>query len=228
MSGFSWWPLRSLRSTSRADAFSLVLVLLCSAGAAGAADQGPLEVLERLSRTLRGQEAWHATYDQEYVPAGMTLGDTAQGEVWIAWPDRARFTTGRPAVREMALDGRSVRLVDLELDTCDDHRVSDDEWARIPLAAVLDPRGTVDRFTLVEVEGGVVLVPRTPGGVAKVELIVGAGGMPARVVVIDVQGARNRLDFHDWRPSDGPPGGCWLPEPPAGVNCSSDDPDTVP
>jgi hypothetical protein len=228
MNGSSWWPPRSLRSTSRAEISILALVLVCSAGAAGAAGEAPLEVLERFSRTLRSQTAWHAVYDQEYVPAGMTLGDTAEGEVWVAWPDRARFTTGRPPVREMALEGRVARLVDLELETCDDHRVSDDEWARIPLAAVLDPRGTVDRFTLVEADGGVALVPRIPGGVARVELVVGADGMPSRVVVIDVQGAVNRLSFRSWQPSVGPPGGRWMPEPPAGVTCSSDSPDAAP
>lgn len=222
MNGSSWWPPRSLRSTSRAEALALALVLLCSVGVSTAGDEGPLEVLERLGRTLRGQAAWTATYDQEYLPAGMTVGESAEGRVWVAWPDRARFSTGRPPVREMALDGRSVRLVDLELDTCDDHRVSDDEWARIPLAAVLDPRGTIDRFTLVEKEGAVELVPRAPGGVARVVLSVGADGMPARVVVVDVQGAENRLEFHDWRPSQGPPGGLWLPEPPPGVTCAAD------
>jgi outer membrane lipoprotein-sorting protein len=227
MNGFSWWPRRSLRSTSRADTLVVILALLCSAGVAAAADKGPVQVLERLSRTLRSQTAWHGTYEQEYVPAGMTLGDTAEGEVWVAWPDRARFTTGRPPVREMALEGRSVRLVDLELGTCDEHMVSDDEWARIPLAAVLDPQGAIDRFTLVEVEGGVVLVPRTPGGVAKVELVLGTDGMPSQVVVTDVQGAVNRLTFREWRPSEGLPGGRWLPDPPAGVSCSSDDPGEI-
>ncbi len=203
----------------------LALALVLSAWVAGASESGPLEVLERLNRALRSQTAWHAQYDQEYVPAGMTLGESAEGEVWVAWPDRARFTTGHPTVREMALEGRDVRLVDVELETCDDHRVSDDEWTRIPLAAVLDPQGTVDRFTLIEAEGGVALVPRTPGGVARVELNVGADGMPSRVVVTDVQGAVNRLSFRAWKPSGGPPGGRWLPQPPAGVACSSDDPE---
>ncbi len=199
-----------------------VAIGLCLA-AASWASAGGLDTLEELGRTLRSHSAWCARYDQFYLPAGMSAGDEAHGVVWVAWPDRARFSTTAPVAREMALEGRRVRLVDGELGSCDDHVVSDDEWARVPLAVLLDPRGAVERFTIVdEPSGRLVLVPRDGGGVARVELLLGTDGLPAEVVVVDVQGARNRLLFAGWEGPCGPPGGRWLPEPPAGVTCADD------
>jgi hypothetical protein len=176
--------------------------------------------LESLGRALRQQAHWRAAYHQEFVPSGMTEGEEVDGTVWVAWPDRAHFRAGDPVVRVMGMEGRRVRLVDLEIPSCDDHLLSDDEWARIPLAAVLDPRVAVDRFTVLELGvRGFALEPRTPGGVARVEVTLGADDLPESVVVIDPQGASNRLDFTDWVAAPEPPGEGWLAAPPAGVEC---------
>jgi hypothetical protein len=124
----------------------------------------------------------------------------------------------------MGLEGRLVRLVDAGVPSCDEHRLDDDEWARVPLAAVLDPRGAVDRFTVLEHgDHGFVLVPREPGGVDRVEVVLGEDDLPDEVVVIDPQGATNRLRFADWYGAVGPPDGSWLPEPPPGLECVSDE-----
>jgi hypothetical protein len=143
--------------------------------------------------------------------------------VWVAWPDRAQFRAGRPEVRRLGLEGRVVRLVDYEVASCDDHTLTEDEWARIPLAPILDPSAALDRFTVIDTEGpGFALVPRDPGGVARLEVELGPDRLPARVVILDPQGAANRLDFRDWRPAAEPPDGGWLPEPPDGVECVDD------
>ena len=116
-------------------------------------------------------------------------------------------------------------MLDLELSSCDDHQLSDDEWARIPLAAVLDPKTAVDRFTVLGLDGGgLALVPREPGGVARVEVELDAGNLPARVVIVDPQGATNTLVFSDWDPRPSPPDPGWLPLPPSGVECLEDGP----
>lgn len=180
-----------------------------------------MALLEDLAATLRAQPAWTTSYHQEFLPAGMTVGERVDGNVWVAWPDRALFRSGEPVVRLMGLDHRRVRLVDLDVPSCEDHLLSDDEWARIPLAVVLDPRAAVDRFTVLEIgDRSVALVPRSPGGVARVEVVVGGDDLPDRVVVLDPQGASNRLDFDDWHPAQGAPDGSWLPERPAGISCS--------
>jgi len=198
-----------------------VAVLLCLAGEVRA--DGPIERLEALGAVLRREPAWSATYDQEYLPAGMTAGEEETGTVWIAWPDRAYFRFGTPVVREMGMDGRRVRLVDMEVDGCDDHLIDDDEWKRIPLAAVLDPKSAVDRFTVLEHGAdGFSLVPHDPGGVARVDVVLRADRLPDEVVVTDPQGATNRLRFGTWAVADGPPEDSWLPEPPPGVECVSD------
>ena len=71
------------------------------------------------------------------------------------------------------------------------------------MAAVLDPRGAVDRFTVLEHgDRGFVLVPREPGGVDRLEVVLGGGDLPEEVIVVDPQGATNRLRFTDWQKSD--------------------------
>jgi hypothetical protein len=195
-------------------------VLVVSASIATAQSEGPIERLEAIGRGLRGQPAWRASYHQEYVAAGMTAGEEADGKVWVSWPDRALFRTGDPVIRMMGMGGRRVRLVDLEVASCDDHRIDDEEWARIPLAAILDPKQAVDRFSILDLgDYGVVLVPREPGGVARLEVFVGSDRLPTEVVVIDPQGATNRLQFAGWQPAEGPPGGQWLPASPPGIEC---------
>jgi hypothetical protein len=184
-----------------------------------------MENLESLGRVLRSKPVWTASYHQEYLPVGMTLGEELDGRVWVAWPDNALFRTGDPTTREMGLQGRRIRLLDRELPSCDDHRLSDDEWARIPLAAVLDPRSAIDRFTVLDFDGrGFTLIPREPGGVARVEVTLGDDNLPEKVVVVDPQGARNTLDFGVWDPQTTPPESGWLPSPPEGVDCLEDGP----
>jgi hypothetical protein len=123
----------------------------------------------------------------------------------------------------MGLDGRLVRLVDLDLPSCEEHQLDDDEWARIPLAAVLDPQSAVDRFTVLELgDRGFALAPRRPGGVARVEVVLRPDNLPLEVVVIDPQGATNRLEFGVWTALAQPPQGGWLPLAPAGVQCTGE------
>lgn len=182
-----------------------------------------MPALEALGRALRGGTAWQADYAQEYIAAGMGAGDEQNGQVVVAWPDRALFRSVDPETQMMGLEGRMVRLLDLEVPSCDDHILDDEEWARVPLAAVLDPRGAVERFTVLEFgERGFALVPREPGGIDRVEVILGEDDLPEAVVVIDPQGATNHLQFSGWRRADGPADGSWLPEPPPGLDCVSD------
>lgn len=203
--------------------FSIVCVAVAVASFVGAQRTG-MSALEALNSALRGQPAWRADYSQEYVAAGMGAGDEVSGVVVVAFPDRALFRAVDPPGQLMGLEGRSVRLVDLEVPSCDEHQLDDDEWARIPLAAVLDPRGAVDRFTVLELgAGGFALMPREPGGVDRVEVILGTDDLPDEVVIVDPQGATNRLRFSAWHPVDGPPNGRWLPEPPPGLECIGDD-----
>lgn len=190
---------------------------------AAAAGGGGMDALEELGAALRSAPAWHSEYRQEFISAGMSAGEVIDGEVLAAWPDRALFHTVDPTTQLMGLDGRVVRLVDLSVPSCDEHLLDDDEWARIPLAAVLDPQSALDHFAVLERgEDGFLLVPREPGGVARVEVVLNDENLPREVVVIDPQGSTNRLVFTNWRSSDGPPGGSWLPDAPPGLDCVSD------
>jgi len=183
-----------------------------------------MTALEALNAALRDKPAWQAEYSQEYVAAGMGAGDEVSGVVVVGFPDQALFRATAPPGQMMGLEGRSVRLVDFEVPSCEEHQLDDDEWSRVPLAAVLDPPSAVDRFTVLALgANGFTLVPREPGGVDRVEVVLGDSDLPDEVVVVDPQGATNRLRFTAWRPADGPPDGKWLPEPPPGLECIGDD-----
>jgi hypothetical protein len=208
----------------RSSIIRLAVVVSCFSGSwLGAQDSGMVN-LEALSGALQGAVAWRADYSQEYRAAGMTTGEHVAGVVLVSWPDRALFRAGDPTSQVMGLDGPVVRLVDFEGPSCDEHVLDADEWARIPLAAVLDPRGAVDRFTVLDYGNrGFVLIPREAGGVDRVEVELGDDDLPQEVTVVDPQGATNNLRFTDWQKSDGPADGSWLPAPPPGLDCISDD-----
>lgn len=202
-------------------------VLLVLVSPAVAQDSG-IARLEVLGRALRSAPVWRADYRQEYLPAGMDMGEVVNGVVWAAWPDRALFRADAPAEQQMGLDGRTVRLLDLEVPSCDQHILSDEEWARVPLAAVLDPRGAVQHFTVLELgDRGITLLPREPGGVDHVQVVLGDDNLPNEVVIVDPQGATNRLTFSNWQKSDAPPDGRWLPQPPSDLECIEDDAPTL-
>jgi len=190
-------------------------------GLANARDQG-IGALTALGGALRKADAWRADYAQEYIAAGMSAGEVVTGVVTVAWPDRAAFLTGDPVTQMMGLEGRAVRLVDLEVPSCDEHLLGDDEWARVPLAAVLDPSGAVEHFAVLDREGGFALVPREPGGVDRVEVTLDDNSLPLEVMIVDPQGATNRLTFSTWTAADPPPEGHWLPVPPSGLECVAD------
>jgi hypothetical protein len=179
-----------------------------------------MERLELLKRSLSSNQVWQASYRQLFTPAGMTSAEEMAGQVWVALPDRAHFRAGDPPLQLMGLQGRAVRLIDLDVPSCDDHLLSDEDWARIPLAAVLDPAGAVRHFSILELgDNGITLVPHEPGGVDRVEVILDSSGLPEQVVVVDPQGATNHLLFSGWQPSDPPPEGAWLPVPPSNLEC---------
>lgn len=193
------------------------------AGATGAEVDPAMDRLQAVGIALKVRNTWSADYQQEYLLPGTTVGEVVSGTVWISWPDKALFATGDPVQRWMGLAGRQVRLLDLEMESCDDHLLTAEEWERIPLVAVLDPDNALARFTIVaEGERGLVLIPREEGGVARVVIETGSDGLPAKVVVIDSQEATSTFVFTSWEPSSGPPNGLWLPESPEGIPCIGD------
>jgi hypothetical protein len=216
-------PERRRVNRTAAAAFVAGLALLCGAASVARAEDTAVDRLETLRRALASRPAWDAEFKQEYIPAGMAMGEEANGRVWLAWPDRALFHTGEPAFRLMGLQGRTVRLVDLADETCDERVLTDREWERVPLAAILDPRGALVHFDVAEVaDSGIVLIPKEAGGVDRVEVILGDDDLPVSVTIRDPQGAVNALRFTSWSAADEPPSGAWLPAPPEGVECVAD------
>ncbi len=215
---------RTFNSASLRFLFSLLAVIILMASGTAMAERDPaMERLQALGVALQTRACWTASYSQEYVPSGMTLGERVVGQVWVSWPDKALFSTGEPPIRWMGLQGRQVRLSDLENLSCDDHRLSDREWERIPLIAVLDPRAALEQFSIVaKGKRGMILLPRQTGGVARVEIAVGQDGLPEQIVISDPQGAVSTFEFAEWEAAEGPPDGDWLPKAPAGISCISD------
>jgi len=201
----------------------LMIALLClQALPLSAAPSGALESLEGLAQTLRAHAVWQARYSQEYVPAGMEIGEEVSGHLWLSWPDRLLFVQEEPEERSMGFEGRKLRLVDPGAGSCDEHMMTEEEWERIPLVAILETQKAVQHFSILEEKGVITLVPRERGGVERVELKLDARGLPDELLILDPQGAASRFSFSDWKAVQELPAGRWLPDPPEGVVCIGD------
>jgi hypothetical protein len=55
-----------------------------------------------------------------------------------------------------------------------------------------------------------------------VEVTLNENSLPLEVVIVDPQGATNRLTFTQWTAADSPAQGRWLPAAPAGLECIVD------
>jgi len=196
--------------------------VLVACQSASAEQSSGIDRLERMARKLKTHTAWKGQYHQVYLPAGMTQGEESSGTVWLAWPDKAMFQTDEEPGRITGLDGRVVRLIDLEVPSCDQQELSDEEWAQMPLAAAIDPQGALDHFAVLALdEQGVALIPKALSGVARVEVVMNAEDLPRQVTILDPQGATNTFSFDSWKARElGPPKG-WLGQPPPGLNCVS-------
>jgi hypothetical protein len=54
--------------------------------------------------------------------------------------------------------------------------------------------------------------------VSRVEVTLDGAHLPVQFVVVDPQGAVNRVRFSGWTPSQPP--ASWLPDPPRGITCT--------
>jgi hypothetical protein len=193
-------------------------LLTSAVGAAAGAADDPMATLVELREALQAETAWVVEFDQEYIPAGFDDGDRVTGRLWLAWPDRMLFVSGDPPVQWLGLEGRWTRLIDLDAGTCEDHRLTDEEWERIPLVVVLDPQRAVELFTITSSpDGAVVLLPAQRSDLERVQLRVDAAGLPLELEVHDGQGSINRFDFGTWSPASSDV--AWIPEPPEDVSC---------
>ena len=191
-----------------------VLVAVCSA----VADDDSLGKLVALRAALQAEAVWQVPFTQEYVPAGFSEGDRVTGQLWLQWPDRMLFVSGEPPVQWLGLHGRQVRLLDLDAETCEDHRLSDQEWERIPLVAVLDPQRAVELFSITAgADGEIVLLPSGRSDLERLQLAVAENGLPLELVVHDGQGSVNRFLFEGWEAAESSVE--WIPQPPDGVAC---------
>lgn len=183
------------------------------------APSGPA-TLESLAAALRSVPAWHAAFDQRYLPAGFDKGTEERGSVLLASPLRIRFeyATGH---RVFAVDGNVVRFVDGEAGTCDATALDRTTWGRLPLAALLDP-GATQRAFRVEGDGRTIrLVPKDPmPEIAEIEVTVDRDGLPASVTVRDASGNRNELTFTSWRKASDPGDGPFRPALPGAPPCA--------
>jgi len=202
--------------------FFLLLVCCLSALSLEAQAHSPLEKLESLAQLLQTHQLWQAQYAQEYIPAGMEFGEEVSGSLWLAWPDRLLFVQNKPEKRTMGFQGRQLRLVDPVAGSCDEHRMTQEEWERIPLVAILDTGQAVEHFSILEKDGAITLLPHEKGGVERVELRIGKDGLPRELLITDPQGAISRFKFSDWQAAREIPGGKWLPDPPKGITCVGD------
>jgi outer membrane lipoprotein carrier protein len=196
-----------------------VLILAAAAVAAATAGQPSLPAL---AARLEAAPAWHADFEQDYVPAGFEQGTVDRGRVVLAPPVRLRFDYAAPGARVFAVDGSTARMVDTQADTCDAVALDRETVAGLPLAVLLDPVQAREAFVATATDDVLVLVPRhTSPDVAEIRIAVGADDLPRTFTVIDEVGNRNEFSFTSWKPAaTRPPAAFFQPSLPHRPPCS--------
>lgn len=181
---------------------------------------GGTDALDRLAGALRGAAAWQARFVQRYVPEGLQTGTTEGGTLTLVAPSSLRFDYAGASPRTFATDGTVARLVDQRAGTCDAVRLDAGTWARLPLAAVLDP-GAARRAFLVDSSGATLhLVPRDPTPeLAELTVTLGPDSLPSEVTVRDSSANLNTFTLSGWRAVRKPPAKSFTPALPGSPPC---------
>ena len=160
---------------------AMVAIVLLAAAAAGAAPR-----LEQLAAALRGSRAWRADFVQTYIPQGFDQGTSEAGALTLVPPAELRFDYIAGGGRVFAVDGTVSRLVDAANGSCDAARLDRGSWARLPLAAVLDPGAAERAFAVTGSDHQLQLVPHEPTpDLALVTITLDDALMPRKVLVRD-------------------------------------------
>jgi outer membrane lipoprotein-sorting protein len=184
----------------------------------------PPPSLERLAAALRGAPAWHAAFVQTYTPEGFDQGTSDKGSLTLVPPDELRFDYASPGERVFAVDGAVARLVDRKRGSCEAVRLDRGTWARLPLAAVLDPGAAAHAFTIESTGDGLRLIPHEPGpDLAEITVMLDGAGLPATVAVKDGAGNINQFEFTHWRTEKLPPNTLFRPALPGSPPCLPED-----
>lgn len=189
--------------------------LLLTLAAAGAPE------LEAVAAALRAAPAWEVSFTQRYIPAGFTTGTEETGTLTLRPPDGVRFEYQG---RVFAVEGDVARVVDREIGTCEAIRLTADAFDRLPLSAILDPATARATFAVHGEGTALTLTPRRHHeSVARVEVYLGAGRLPSKVVIVEHSGTRNEFRFQRWRRRGAPPPGYFLPALPGQTPCDPED-----
>ena len=196
----------------------LAIILLAAVAAA------PPPSLERLAAVLHGSHAWRADFVQTYIPQGFDQGTSETGVLTLVPPAELRFDYTAGAGRVFAVDGTVSRLVDAANGTCDAVRLDRGSWARLPLAALLDPGAAERAFAVTGSDHHLQLVPHEPTpDLALATITLDGAPMPRTILVRDGGGNRNEFAFSHWRPAADPGASFFAPSLPGSPPCPPED-----
>ena len=200
----------------------LTIVMLAAVAAGAPAGKAPS--LDHLAAALRSSHAWRADFVQTYTPVGFEQGTSEPGVLTLVPPAKLRFDYATGGGRSFAVDGTISRLVDAKSGSCDAMRLDRGSWARLPLAAVLDPGAAEHTFAIEGSGEKLRLVPREPiPDLASVTITLDRAGMPQAVLVLDSSGDRNKFQFTHWQPTREPAAAFFAPSLPGSPPCLPED-----
>ncbi|MFI5142894.1 MAG: outer membrane lipoprotein carrier protein LolA [Thermoanaerobaculales bacterium] len=180
--------------------------------------------LEQLAAALRASRAWRAEFVQTYTPQGFDHGTSEPGILTVVPPAKVRFDYTASGGRVFAVDGSISRLVDVGNGSCEAIRLDRGTWAKLPLAAVLDPAAAGRTFVIEAKDHTLRLVPREPtADLAEVTITLDDDRLPRAVLVQDTAGNRNRFSFTRWQTTSEPPAKLFAPSLPGSPPCLPED-----
>ncbi|HUK11822.1 MAG TPA: outer membrane lipoprotein carrier protein LolA [Thermoanaerobaculaceae bacterium] len=176
--------------------------------------------LEQLAAALRASPGWQVEFVQTYTPEGFDEGTSEPGTLTLAPPARLRFDYAGASPRVFAVDGSVARLVDPGNASCEATRLDQGAWARLPLAAILDPAAAERTFAVEASAGRLRLVPREKvPELAEVVIGLDGGTLPHTVLVRDASGNRNQFALTRWKPIAAPAAALFAPSLPGKAPC---------
>lgn len=203
----------------RTHAVSAVLGGLMLATAASASEGPAREQLETFSQ---GLERLHGRFTQTLYGSGGRVEERAEGELWLARPDRLRWEYGGDFPEIIVADGDNVWMHDVALEQVT-VRPQAEYGTGSPFMLLTGLEGLDDQFIVREsgdMDGLALLTlePRDPDADFEHVLLGLRDGGLQLMVLEDAFGLRTEIRFQDLRRNPEPDADRFAFQPPPGVD----------
>jgi len=198
-------PPTTRRSLLLGAASALALAHLGSISKAHAAPPTAAEIAARVQAFYDGTKTYQASFEQSYFIKVQNKKKESKGKVSFEKPGKINFSYDAPNGNRVVSDGKTIRVYEREAEQMYETPVNKSQYPAA-LSFLMGEGKLAKDFTLrlldpstAKFEGGHVLegTPKeaTPAYQKMLLYIDGPTSQVRRVLIVDAQGNRNRVDF---------------------------------